>query len=84
MTRQQRRALARERAKQSLRKAGGQPGHEGKHRDMALAGRVDQGTDHLPEACSGCGHGFTGFEQRVGDPVIHQKWELRGDSRCQQ
>lgn len=76
LTRQQRRALARERAKQSLRKAGGQPGHEGKNRPMAPSERVDERTDHLPEACSGCGHGFTGCEQRVGDPVNHQKWEL--------
>jgi transposase len=76
MTRQQRRALAREKAKRSLRKPGGQPGHEGKHRQMAPAERVDRCSEHLPEACSGCGHDFDGCEQRVGAPVIHQKWEL--------
>jgi transposase len=76
MTRQQRRALAREKAKRSLRKPGGQPGHEGKHRQMAPSERVDRRSDHLPECCSGCGHGFDGSEQRVGDPVIQQKWEL--------
>jgi transposase len=41
MTRQQRRAEARRRAKESLRKAGGQPGHEGKSREMAAPERVD-------------------------------------------
>jgi transposase len=43
---------------------------------MAPPERVDRRSDHLPEACSGCGHGFDGSEQRVGDPVIQQKWEL--------
>lgn len=76
MTRQQRRALARERAKKSLRKQGGQPGHEGKHRQMALPEHVDERFDELPGGCSGCGRAFTGAEQRVGEPVIHQKWEL--------
>ena len=76
MSRQERRALARERAKESLRKAGGQPGHEGKHRQMAPPERVDETFEHLPERCSGCGHGFEGSERQVGEPVIHQKWEL--------
>lgn len=76
MSRQERRKLARERAKESLRKAGGQPGHEGKHRQMAPPEQVDETFEHLPERCSGCGHGFGGEEQRIGEPVIHQKWEL--------
>ncbi|HVC08302.1 MAG TPA: DUF6444 domain-containing protein [Solirubrobacterales bacterium] len=76
MTRQERRALARKRAKESLRKAGGQPGHEGKHRQMAPPEQVDQTFEHRPERCSGCGHGFKGTEQRLGDPVAYQKWEL--------
>lgn len=76
MTRQQRRALARERAKKSLRKPGGQPGHEGKHRQMAPPEQVDESFDEMPDECSGCGRAFTGTEQQAGEPVIHQKWEL--------
>lgn len=76
LTRQQRRALARERAKASLRKQGGQPGHEGTTREMAPPERVDERSDHLPDAC-GCGHRFDGGEERLGDPAVHQKWELR-------
>jgi transposase len=75
MTRQQRRAEARRRAKESLRKAGGQPGHEGKSREMAAPERVDDRFAHLPEVCA-CGHRFDGTEQPLGDPVAHQKWEL--------
>jgi transposase len=75
LTRQQRRALARERAKVSLRKPGGQPGHEGKTREMAPPERVDERFEHLPDMC-GCGHLFDGGEERLGDPVVHQKWEL--------
>jgi transposase len=75
MTRQQRRALARERAKKSLRKQGGQPGHEGKSREMAGAERVDGRFEHLPQQCA-CGHRFDGGERRVGDPVCRQKWDL--------
>ncbi len=75
LTRQQRRALARERAKASLRKAGGQPGHEGKTREMVLPERVDKRFEYLPERCD-CGHRFDGGEERLGDPVAHQKWEL--------
>ena len=82
LTRQQRRALARERAKKSLekqgrekREAGGQPGHEGKTRELAAPERVDRSFEHVPVACR-CGHQFDGSEERVGDPVCHQKWEL--------
>lgn len=75
LTRQQRRALARDRAKASLRKPGGQPGHEGKTREIAPADRLDERVEHLPDAC-GCGHVFDGREERLGDPVVHQKWEL--------
>ncbi len=76
-SRAERRREAREKLKElSKRKPGGQPGHEGQHRQMAPPERVDRRSEHPPEACSGCGHGFDGSEQRVGDPVIHQKWEL--------
>ena len=75
LTRQQRRALARERAKASLRKPGGQPGHEGKAREMAPPDRVDERFEHFPHSCE-CGHRFDGSEQRLGDPVIKYKWEV--------
>jgi len=77
LTRQQRRALARERAKKDLQKRtpGGQPGHEGKTRELAAAERVDRSFEHVPVAC-GCGHRFDGSEERAGEPVAHQKWEL--------
>lgn len=54
LTRQQRRALARERAKQSLRKPGGQPCHGGKTRELAGPEQVSADFDHLPAGC-GCG-----------------------------
>jgi transposase len=75
-TRAERRREAREKLKRmskAQRKAGGQPGHEGKHR--ALAPEDRRRTSHLPDAC-GCGHQFEGSEEQVGDPVIHQQWEL--------
>jgi transposase len=75
LTRQQRRALARERAKASLRKPGGQPGHDGKTREIAPADRVDERFEHFPDACD-CGHTFGPGDERLGDPVVHQKWEL--------
>ncbi len=59
LTRQQRRALARERAKASLRKPGGQPGHEGKSREIVSFERVDERVEHLPQEC-GCGHRCSG------------------------
>lgn len=77
-TRAERRREAREKLKRmskEQRKAGGQPGHEGKHREMVAADRVDRRTTHLPSVC-GCGHAFDGTETPVGDPVVHQQWEL--------
>ncbi|MGH2861089.1 MAG: IS66 family transposase [Solirubrobacteraceae bacterium] len=77
-SRAERRREAREKLKQmskSVRKPGGQPGHQGKHREMVAAERVDRRTRHVPDACS-CGHHFTGDEERVEDPVVHQQWEL--------
>jgi transposase len=76
LTRQQRRARERERAKQQGRKKrGGQPGHEGKSRELAAPERVDDHVEHVPVRC-GCGHRFDGSEERAGDPVLRQKWEL--------
>lgn len=77
-TRAERRREAREKLKRmskEQRKPGGQPGHGGTHRELVSPERVDRHTEHLPGAC-GCGHAFDGTETRVGDPVIHQQWEL--------
>ncbi len=74
-SRAERRRVAREAYQRSFRKTGGQPGHDGKTREMVAPERVDERREHLPERC-GCGHVFTGGEQRVGDPVLHQQYEL--------
>ncbi|MHB1887324.1 MAG: IS66 family transposase [Acidimicrobiales bacterium] len=75
-SRAERRREAREKLKlMSKRKAGGQPGHEGKHRQMAPPEQLSSRTEHLPEQCS-CGHSFDGSEERVGEPLRHQQWEL--------
>jgi hypothetical protein len=58
-----------------MRKAGGQPGHQGKSRELVGPKRLDKGVLHLP-GCCGCGHVFDGSEERVGDPVCHQQFEL--------
>jgi transposase len=83
LTRQQRRALARERAKKQLqregrerREQGAQPGHEGSCRRPAEPDELTGGpVDCLPGVC-GCGHRFTGGEQRVGEPIAYQQWDL--------
>jgi len=74
-SRAERRRAAREAYKRSLRKSGGQPGHEGRTRGLVALERVDERREHLPEGC-GCGYLFDGGEERVGDPVTHQQWEL--------
>jgi transposase len=83
LTRQQRRQLARERAKKELerqqreaREQGAQPGHEGASRSPAEPEQLTADPmDCLPQRC-GCGHWFVGDEERVGEPVCHQQWEL--------
>jgi len=82
-TRQQRRAEAREKAKELLKKdgkqrqAGGQPGHPGSGRGLLPEDRVSEIVDHYPEGCSGCGREFTDAERvpRHG-PGRHQVAEL--------
>lgn len=74
-SRAERRRLAREAYKRSMRKSGGQPGHEGKSRELVSPERVDKRFEHVPDCC-GCGHEFDGSEERVGDPVVHQQYEL--------
>ncbi len=75
-SRAERRRAAREAYKRSMRNSGGQPGHEGKTRELAPPERVDRGVEHPPDSCSGCGRRFSGEEERLGEPVVHQKWEL--------
>jgi hypothetical protein len=68
-TRQQRRALAREKAKELLRKdgeertAGGQAGHRGAGRELLAEDRMVEIVDHYPQECSGCGREFTDSEK---------------------
>ena len=55
MTRQQRRAEARAKAKELLggkRKAGAQPGHRGAGRELKPEDQVDEIVDHYPEAAA--------------------------------
>jgi transposase len=74
-SRAERRRLAREAYKRSMRKTGGQPGHQGKSRELVARERVNEHVAHLPDCCE-CGHEFDGSEERVGDPVVHQQYEL--------
>jgi len=75
LSRAERRRRAREAYKRSMRKTGGQPGHRGKTRELVGSDRVNRRFEHLPERC-GCGHAFAGGEERIGDPVVHQQYEL--------
>ena len=74
-SRAERRRLAREAYKRSMRKSGGQPGHGGKTRELVAPERVDRRFEHPPERC-GCGHIFDGSEPGIGDPFVHQQYEL--------
>jgi transposase len=83
-TRQQRRAEAREKAKELARRAGkqkreagGQPGHPGSGRGLLPEDRMREIVDHYPDGCSGCGREFTDSEKvpRHG-PGRHQVAEL--------
>jgi transposase len=60
----------------SGRKRGGQPGHEGRGRDLLPTSAVDEVIEHWPERC-GCGHVFS-VEERcpAGEPARHQVEEL--------
>ena len=82
-TRQQRRAEAREKAKElaredaARRKAGGQPGHPGAGRELLGEDQMQEIVDHYPDQCRGCGREFTDSEKvpRHG-PGRHQVAEL--------
>jgi transposase len=81
-TRQQRRAEARAKAKELLkgegkREAGAQRGHPGSGRELLPEDQIDEIVDHYPDACGGCGHGFTGAERSPSRrPGRHQVAEL--------
>ena len=68
-TRQERRALAREKAKELLgkdreqRKAGGQAGHQGVGRELLPEEEISEIVDHYPTECRGCGHEFADVEK---------------------
>ena len=61
----------------SGRRAGGQPGREGKHRPLLPLERVDELIEHWPECCRGCGHAFAERERiDAAPPQRHQVAEL--------
>lgn len=55
------------------RKPGGQPGHEGHHRELLPVEQVDQVTDVKPCACGHCGRKLDGEDPQ---PERHQVWEI--------
>jgi transposase len=59
----------------SRRKAGGQPGHPGHHRELAPLERVDAIVDLVPETCRRCDHRLHA-RHSVGEPRRHQVTEL--------
>lgn len=61
----------------SERKQGGQPGHEGRTRELVAEDRLDEVFDHWPASCSGCGAALDPADrQTVGEPHRHQVTEL--------
>jgi transposase len=82
-TRQQRRAEAREKAKELLkkdgtkRKPGGQPGHPGAGRELLPEDRMAEIVNHYPGECGRCGREFTDEEKVPRHrPGRHQVAEL--------
>ena len=59
----------------SRRKAGGQPGHPGHHRELVPVDRVDAIVDLAPAACRQCARRLRA-RHSVGDPRRHQVTEL--------
>jgi transposase len=59
----------------SRRKAGGQPGHPGRHRELVPVERVDAFVDLAPDACPLCARRLHA-RHTVGDPRRHQVTEL--------
>jgi transposase len=60
----------------SGRSQGGQPGHEGKGRELLPTSAVDQVIEHWPSSCE-CGHVFLESDLvAAGEPARHQVEEL--------
>jgi transposase len=75
----------RRRGKRSRRRPGGQPGHQGAHRSLVPAERVNQVCPILPEQCQGCGEALPKEleqAQTVGTPHRHQVTELPASGRA--
>lgn len=66
---------ARGRRVKSRRKAGGQPGHPGHHRELVPVERVDAIIDLVPETCRHCARRLLA-RHGVGHPRRHQVTEL--------
>jgi transposase len=69
------RQRARGRDVKSRRKAGGQPGHPGHHRQLVPLERVHTVIDLVPDTCRHCAHRLHA-RHGVGDPRRHQVTEL--------
>lgn len=67
-------AKKRKRKKGKGRKRGGQPGHEGKTRELVPADEVDKTIKCQPSGCEHCG--CKDIETTEGDYVRHQQFEL--------
>jgi transposase len=82
-TRAQRRAEARAKAKELMRReserraAGGQPGHRGTGRELRPEDQVDEIVDHYPHTCGGCRRRFDDGQRTPGGRFgRHQVAEL--------
>ena len=60
-------------AKASSRQRGGQPGHQGRTRQLLPVTDVDHVVELLPKSCQQCGHLLRGRDK---DPQRHQVWEV--------
>ena len=59
--------------KKSSKKRGGQPGHEGKSRDLYPVEKCSESYDHYPPTCASCGFGLSGEDP---NPYRHQIVEI--------
>jgi transposase len=62
----------------SSRKAGGQPGHKGKKRELVPPDKVDQVIDYYPDTCDLCEEKLLEGEaaSTIGEPLRHQQVEI--------
>lgn len=79
-TRAQRRAEARAKAKELMRRegeqrqAGGQSGHRGAGRELRPEDQVDEIVDHYPDARGGCGREFLAEERQPSGGSVANRW----------